>query len=290
MKKTSVLAGLLALSLSVLLFAGCGGNSTSQKASRGKEAPQNSSAAAETNTDAANGEVTLEKAKEIALTDAGIKESDAVFKKAELDTENSRQHYDVDFYAGDKEYEYEIDRSDGSILSSNQSVMDGEDYDEREALMNQASGGQSSGDPTAGNQSSGNTSSGDQAAESRSSGDQASENQASGNSSSGNQTAGNQSSGNQAPEENRTVEKQTAADSAAQNASGITEEKAFEIALGNSGVAASDVSGKEVRLEKDDDTGLVSYEVEFRVGRMEYSYKIDPDTGEILSSEAETDD
>ena len=285
MKKTSVLAGLLALSLSVLLFAGCGGNSTSQKASPGKEAPQNSTAAAETNTDGADGEVTLEKAKEIALTDAGVKESDAVFKKAELDTENSRQHYDVEFYAGDKEYEYEIDRSDGSILSANQSVMDGEDYDEREALVNQASGSQSAGDQSAGNQASG-----DPASEKQTAGDQASENQSSGNSSSGDQAAGNQSSENQAPEENRTVEKQTAADGAAQNASGITEKKAFEIALENSGVAASDVSGKEVRLEKDDDTGLVSYEVEFRVGRMEYSYKIDPDTGEILSSEAETDD
>ncbi len=264
MKKTSVLAGLLALSLSVLLFAGCGGNSTSQKASPGKEAPQNSSAAAETNTDAANGELTLEKAKEIALTDAGVKESDAVFKKAELDTENSRQHYDVEFYAGDKEYEYEIDRSDGSILSANQNVMDAEDYSEMEALAN----------PSSGNQASEN---------------QSSENQPSGNQSSGDQSSENQSSGNPAAE-NRAVENQTAADGAAQNASGITEEKAFEIALENSGIAASDVSGKDVHLDKDDDTGIVSYEVEFRAGSMEYSYKIDPDTGKILSSEAETDD
>ncbi len=57
------------------------------------------------------------KAKEIALNHAGLTSSQVSFVQAKLDWENGRQVYDVDFYSGNKEYDYEIDAATGSIVS-----------------------------------------------------------------------------------------------------------------------------------------------------------------------------
>ncbi len=57
------------------------------------------------------------KAKEIALNHAGVAASNAVFLTAKLDYDDGRRVYDVEFYSGNKEYDYEIDAADGSIIS-----------------------------------------------------------------------------------------------------------------------------------------------------------------------------
>ncbi|MGO5022030.1 PepSY domain-containing protein [Lawsonibacter sp. LCP25S3_G6] len=57
------------------------------------------------------------KAKEIALNHAGLTSSKVSFVQAKLDWDDGRQVYDVDFYSGSKEYDYEIDAATGSILS-----------------------------------------------------------------------------------------------------------------------------------------------------------------------------
>lgn len=69
-------------------------------------------AATSTGTDIGAG-----KAKQIALQHAGISASNAVFVKAEREYDDGRLTYDVDFYAGNKEYDYEILASNGTILS-----------------------------------------------------------------------------------------------------------------------------------------------------------------------------
>ena len=62
--------------------------------------------------------VTAEAAKAKALEHAGLTEADVTFIKAELDRENGRTVYDVEFYTADyKEYDYEIDAASGEILS-----------------------------------------------------------------------------------------------------------------------------------------------------------------------------
>lgn len=61
---------------------------------------------------------TLEQAKSIALSDAGVSHSQAVFHKAEQDEDDGRIIYELEFHAGGVEYEYEIDASNGSILKS----------------------------------------------------------------------------------------------------------------------------------------------------------------------------
>lgn len=57
------------------------------------------------------------KAKEIALEHAKLSASDVTFIHTELDWENGRRVYDVEFYSGNKEYDYEIDAKTGEIVS-----------------------------------------------------------------------------------------------------------------------------------------------------------------------------
>ncbi len=64
-------------------------------------------------------EVSLDGAKAAALKDAGLSESDVIFKKAELDHDHGTQVYDIEFYTSDIEYEYEIDASSGTVLEKN---------------------------------------------------------------------------------------------------------------------------------------------------------------------------
>ena len=71
---------------------------------------------------------------------------------------------------------------------------------------------------------------------------------------------------------------------------GITDQKALEIALGAANVSENDISNKQVGLDFDDDYGKMIYDVEFHVGMTEYSFDIDPDNGEILKSETGIDD
>ena len=56
------------------------------------------------------------KAFEIALSHAGITTGDLLFSKIHLDRDDGRVIYDVEFYAGNKEYDYEIDAITGNIL------------------------------------------------------------------------------------------------------------------------------------------------------------------------------
>ena len=75
-----------------------------------------------------------------------------------------------------------------------------------------------------------------------------------------------------------------------QNASGsvIGEAAAKSAALSHAGVSESDASSMRVELDRDD--GYTIYEVDFRVGRMEYEYKIDAYSGTVLQAENDYDD
>lgn len=57
------------------------------------------------------------RALQIALDHAGVKSSDTLFSYAKLDYDDGRYEYDVEFYAGNKEYDYNIDAVTGNILS-----------------------------------------------------------------------------------------------------------------------------------------------------------------------------
>ncbi|MBQ7828419.1 MAG: PepSY domain-containing protein [Clostridia bacterium] len=58
----------------------------------------------------------IEAAKKIALSHANIAVGDARFEEAELDYDDGRAVYELDFRSGAYEYEYEIDAETGAIL------------------------------------------------------------------------------------------------------------------------------------------------------------------------------
>lgn len=80
-----------------------------------------------------SGDIGAEKAKQIALNHAGLKAADVTFIKADLDYDDGRRVYDVEFYSGNKEYDYEIDAATGSIVSY--------DYDVEQYVPGQPSSG-----------------------------------------------------------------------------------------------------------------------------------------------------
>lgn len=57
-----------------------------------------------------------DKAKDIALSHAGVKESETRSLKIELDREHGRTVYEVEFKVGYLEYDYEIDAVTGEIV------------------------------------------------------------------------------------------------------------------------------------------------------------------------------
>lgn len=59
-----------------------------------------------------------EKAKTIALSDAGLTEQAVENMKCELDNDNGKQKYEIEFICSGIEYEYDVDALTGSILKT----------------------------------------------------------------------------------------------------------------------------------------------------------------------------
>lgn len=62
-------------------------------------------------------EIGIDKAKSIALNDAGLKEADVHFIKEKQEMDDGRVVYELEFYNDNKEYDYEIEASTGNIIS-----------------------------------------------------------------------------------------------------------------------------------------------------------------------------
>ena len=101
------------------VIAGTGGTGT-QAAAQGNSTAQGGTAAA-------NGQISEDEAKRIALEDAGVAEADTAYLRVNLDRDDGVQVYDVEFYVAstNTEYDYEINAADGSIRSMD---YDAENY------------------------------------------------------------------------------------------------------------------------------------------------------------------
>ena len=66
--------------------------------------------------------ISADRAKQIALSHAGV--SGASFKKVKLDTDDGVRVYEIEFKVGNVEYEYDIDASSGAIISSSSEIDD----------------------------------------------------------------------------------------------------------------------------------------------------------------------
>lgn len=143
---------------------------------------------------------TLEDAKAAALADAGVDAAQATFTKTAPDYDDGMLVYDVEFYTGDCEYEYEIDAATGRVYAKS-----------AEAFQPPAQ--------------------------------------------------------HHAPGSGTTI--------------GI--DKAKAAALSHAGFTADQVRITKTEMDRDD--GRMVYEIEFLSGGVEYEYKIDAQTGDVLEYE-----
>ena len=88
-----------------------GSSNTGSTSSTGSTGSTGSTASASTT------DIGEAKARSVALSHAGISESDTSYIYAKKDWDDGRWVYDVEFWADGKEYDYEILASDGTILS-----------------------------------------------------------------------------------------------------------------------------------------------------------------------------
>lgn len=64
------------------------------------------------------------KAKSIALNHAGVSENEAYDMEIELDDEDGKLVYEIEFKSGNMEYDYEINAATGAILKHEAEIDD----------------------------------------------------------------------------------------------------------------------------------------------------------------------
>lgn len=67
--------------------------------------------------------ISQSEAQRIALEHAGVTERQATPTKIELDAEKGKYIYEIDFLAGDMEYEYDINAKTGAIISADKELV-----------------------------------------------------------------------------------------------------------------------------------------------------------------------
>jgi uncharacterized membrane protein YkoI len=73
----------------------------------------------------------------VALKHAGVSDSKVLWQEVELDYEKGRQIYEVEFSAGEKKYEYDIDACTGKVISHEYKVKQAAPTEKVESLIEQ---------------------------------------------------------------------------------------------------------------------------------------------------------
>lgn len=81
-----------------------------------KETHASSNSGSSNTSSSSSGDIGSAKAKSIALSHAGVSESQPTEMKVQQDRDDGRLEYEVEFKSGGKEYEYTIDAASGTIL------------------------------------------------------------------------------------------------------------------------------------------------------------------------------
>lgn len=113
--------GLSAASSEAMAPASSGAAASSDSAAGSGTTGDAAASSAPSQTAPAN-TITAEEARGIALAHAGLTEGEVTFIKAKLDVDNGKQIYEVEFYSGSMEYDYDIDAVSGSIISYDHEV------------------------------------------------------------------------------------------------------------------------------------------------------------------------
>ncbi len=262
------------------------------------------STVSQTGTASSKGYISVDEAKSAAYAHAGVAESDVVYVETDFDSEHGVMVYEVEFYAGNVEYEYDINAQTGEVVKYAQQntgtsipsgTVSGDYIGEtaaKEAALSHA--GVSEADVCwlkadfdsddgiylyelefAANgvkyDYDVNALTGDIVKFEQ---EQTGNLSGNGNGANGSGTG----NGNQYGSGAGSVD----------TSSFIGEAAAKSAALSDAGVSESDVT--RIKCELDRDNGSYKYEIEFDVGRMEYEYEVDASTGAILKSEHDYDD
>ena len=116
MKKLSLAAIIVTVSISLI---GCtnSGVANNGNGNNTESSIQDSSESSKQNNNVNNtGDISLDKAKEIALSHAGLSSDQVTFVQANKDFDDGIQKYDIEFYCNGKEYDYEINAANGEII------------------------------------------------------------------------------------------------------------------------------------------------------------------------------
>jgi uncharacterized membrane protein YkoI len=129
MRKINFMTGILALTVAATMFTPAVVSAANAPTARSAQTIQ-------TESMAKAGQISVEDAKAAAFAHAGLKEKDVVLRKAALDMDDDRGilKYDVDFFAADKDFEYDIDATTGAVIKAEREMMDAEDYAEMKAI------------------------------------------------------------------------------------------------------------------------------------------------------------
>lgn len=260
------------------------------------------STVSQTGTASSKGYISVDEAKSAAYAHAGVSASDVVYVETDFDSEHGVMVYEVEFYAGNVEYEYDINAQTGEVVKYAQQntgtsipsgTVSGDYIGEtaaKEAALSHA--GVSEADvcwlKADFDRDDGiylyelefaangvkydydvNALTGDIVKF-----EQEQTGNLSGNGNGANGSGTGNGNGNQY--------------GSGDTGSFIGEAAAKSAALSDAGVSESDVT--RIKCELDRDNGSYKYEIEFDVGRMEYEYEVDASTGAILKSEHDYDD
>ncbi len=197
-------------------------------------------------------QITLEKAKEIALSDVKLAANAVTFTTAKLDKEDNISVYELEFYAENVEYEYEINASNGSIYSKSKEIIADK---KKQALSEKAQ------QPTK-----------SETKETTAKAKQDNTN-----------NANNTNNTNNKNNKNKATESATDKQQAAKNL--ITLDAAKAKALADADVTAANVTYTEAKLDYED--GIAVYEIEFYSTTHEYEYEINAATGAVHDKSVE---
>lgn len=227
------------------------------------------------------GYIGVDAAKSAALKKVGLSSSQVKFKEAKLDSDGDTAHYDIEFTYGKNEYEFEINAVMGDVIKyekENTSFTSQSSASTKSITLSQAKA----------------------VALKRASllASQVKFKKAAAEYDDGilyydiEFTSGNYEydfeirakDGKITDFDKEKIEVKT---TVAKHSDHITVQKAQSIALSHANLKTADV--KELKAEFEKDNGLAFYEIEFEHGRFEYEYKINAESGKIISAEKEAD-
>ena len=213
--------------------------------------------------------ITLESAKEAALSDAGVERSEAVFTKAKLEAADAGSVYDIEFYTSNATYEYEILEHTGAIYNKSKKayLADGTGDPGQKAQAEEPGGA--------------NTAEKNRQGNSMADGTGSLEKEMQGNTAAGGtEVSGTDVQGGAVAEASAgTAQAEEPGDGQ------ISLEKAKGIVLADAGLANGDVTFTKAKLDYED--GIAVYDIEFYTAAYEYEYEVNASTGGIRSKDKE---